>query len=223
MRIAILISGRGSNMLRLADFIAAQALPVEIALVASNKPCDGIDKADQRGLSTAVFERKAYGDKASQEQALGDAIAAANVDYILLAGYMAILGADFVDRFANKTINIHPSLLPDFKGLDTHERALSAGVTHHGVSIHLVTAALDDGPILTQAALPIARDDTSDSLAGRVLTLEHALYPFVLAALSHGDLAIDGDTVHWRDGPEFLAQMPDGMAQKLLSTIIWPT
>jgi phosphoribosylglycinamide formyltransferase-1 len=177
MRLAILISGRGSNMLRLADVIDSRTDQAQIVLVAANKPCQGLASAAGIGLPTQLVDRKDFADKSAQEAALAAAIEATGADWILLAGYMAILSASFVDRFRDRIINIHPSLLPDLKGLDTHARALSAGYRRHGATVHLVTPALDDGPILLQAALTVSGDETESELAARVLTLEHRRRP----------------------------------------------
>ena len=152
MRIAVLISGRGSNMLRLAAH-AGPASGFEIALVAANKACEGLALAETQGLSTQLVSRTDFASRQDQETALGDAIVEAGAEIICLAGYMAILSPAFVERFAGRIINIHPSLLPDLKGLDTHERAIAAGMARHGASVHLVTAGLDDGPTLLQAGL----------------------------------------------------------------------
>lgn len=222
MRIAILISGRGSNMLRLADEVSRLNGAVDISLVASNASCDGIELAKKRNLPTAVFARPAFPSKQAQEMSLAAAIEESKADLVLLAGYMAILSAEFVARFPDKIINIHPSLLPDFKGLNTHERALADGVTTHGVSVHLVTAALDDGPILAQAGLTILPNETASALAARVLSLEHALYPFVLQAIAAGEVTIHNGSVDWRNGADFLQSMPSTIRDRLTSAIIWP-
>ncbi|MEL0132387.1 MAG: phosphoribosylglycinamide formyltransferase [Rhodobiaceae bacterium] len=222
MRLAILISGRGSNMLRLADVIDSRTDQAQIVLVAANKPCQGLASAAGIGLPTQLVDRKDFADKSAQEAALAAAIEATGADWILLAGYMAILSASFVDRFRDRIINIHPSLLPDLKGLDTHARALSAGYRRHGATVHLVTPALDDGPILLQAALTVSGDETESELAARVLTLEHALYPFVILALASGELQIIGGNPSWRPGARSLASADMTIAGVLKDTVIWP-
>ena len=171
MKIAILISGRGSNMLRIADMTKEHGDIADIVLVAANKPCDGITRAAQRGLNTALVDRQAYGNRASHEAALAEAIDNSGADWVLLAGYMAILSPWFVARFSNRILNIHPSLLPELKGLDTHERAFACGMTTHGATVHLVNAELDGGPIILQAGLNVAPEDDETSLAARVLRL----------------------------------------------------
>jgi len=220
MRIAVLISGRGSNMISLADHLSSGE--AEIALVAANTPCEGLRHAADFGIETRLVDRAEFSDKSAHEAALGDAIEAAAVDWICLAGYMAILSPGFVDRFKNRIINIHPSLLPDFKGLDTHSRALTAGAARHGASVHLVTAALDDGPMLLQAGLDILPEDDAASLAARVLRLEHALYPFVIASLANGSLSVHGDRVSWRNQDKALAAAGGELAARLEAAVIWP-
>lgn len=222
MRLAILISGRGSNMLRLADVIDSRTDQAQIVLVAANKPCQGLDSAAGAGLPMQLLDRRDFADKSAQEDALAAAIEAAGADWILLAGYMAILSASFVDRFPDRIINIHPSLLPDLKGLDTHARALSAGYRRHGATVHLVTPALDDGPILLQAALTVGRDETESELAARVLALEHALYPFVILALAAGDLRIIDGNPHWRPGARSIELADTTISDVLKKTVIWP-
>ena len=220
MRIAVLISGRGSNMTSLAD--ALPPVNVDIALVAANTPCDGLRLAEERGLDTRLVDRADFASKAAHEAVLGDALEAAEVDWICLAGYMAILSSGFVDRFRNRIINIHPSLLPEFKGLDTHSRALSAGAKRHGASVHLVTAALDDGPVLLQAGLDITPEDDVSSLAARVLQLEHALYPFVMLSLAKGDLFLEDGAVSWHNRETALINAGETVFGVLSPAVIWP-
>jgi len=181
-RIAILISGRGSNMEALVAATAAPDFPAKIVAVFSDKPdAGGLARAAAAGIPARAIDRKAYENRAAFEAALDAALRETGAELVCLAGFMRILSADFVDRWAGRILNIHPSLLPAFRGLDTHARALAAGVKVHGVSVHIVTASLDDGPILAQAAIPVLEGDTPDSLAERVLALEHKLYPAALA------------------------------------------
>ena len=196
LKIAILISGRGSNMQKLVE--TAGANNVQVVLVAADKDAEGINWADKHGLTTCIFQPAAFGGRhPGQETALADAILASDADFIFLAGYMAILSEDFVNKFTNKIINIHPSLLPKYKGLNTHGRALENAETMHGATVHIVTAALDDGPILLQGAVPIQKDDDEDSLAKRVLAVEHIIYPEILSALSTKALEIHDGTPKW--------------------------
>ncbi len=200
-----------------------QHLPsVEIVLVASNKPCAGIDFAAARGLPTAMIDPQTHNSRQAQETALAKTIETAAADWIFLAGYMAVLSADFVERFASRILNIHPSLLPAFKGLDTHQRALDAGVSQHGVSVHIVTAALDDGPVILQAGLKINEYETAETLAERVLQLEHLLLPFVLASLATGKLTISNAVPHWAERNEIFATIDAVTLDFLEEYAIWP-
>ncbi|MEM1149269.1 MAG: phosphoribosylglycinamide formyltransferase [Pseudomonadota bacterium] len=186
-RIAILISGGGSNMVALAQSMTGDH-PGRPALVVSNCPeAGGLAKAAELGVPTAVVDHRPWGaDRPGFEAALLAALDKAAPDLICLAGFMRILTADFVSRWSGQILNIHPSLLPKYRGLDTHARALAAGDTEHGCTVHLVTPELDDGPILGQAQVSIDPQDTPDSLAARVLTMEHQLYPAVLVRLLKG-------------------------------------
>lgn len=195
MKIAILISGRGSNMAALAE----NKQGFDICLVAADRAATGLDIAEQKGHRTALIDRKTYSTKIDHEAALAERLAAYEPDWIVLAGYMSVLSESFITRFDGRVLNIHPSLLPDYKGLNTHARVLADKQTYHGVSVHLVTAALDDGPLLAQIKLVIDPNDTETSLAERVLVLEHQLYPAVIAALCEGAVQIDGVNVRWSD------------------------
>lgn len=194
-RIGILISGRGSNMLALSEYALQPQVDAEVALVIADKPALGLDHAAQLGIDTLVLNRLDYQDRASHEAALIHALDLVRVDAVFLAGYMRVLSGDFCRHYQGRLFNIHPSLLPRHKGLDTHQRALDAGDAEHGCSVHLVTADLDDGPVLIQRAVPVLADDDADRLAARVLTQEHMIYPMVLGALVAGLLKIDGDQI----------------------------
>lgn len=187
-RVAILISGGGSNMVALVDSMTGDH-PARPCLVMANAAgAGGLARAEARGVPTAVVDHRPYkGDRAAFEAALSDKLDAARPDILCLAGFMRILTPDFVNRWQGRMLNIHPSLLPKYKGLNTHARALAAGETHHGCSVHYVTPDLDDGPILGQARLRIAPGDTVDTLAARVLGLEHRLYPVVLRRVADGN------------------------------------
>ena len=221
-RIAVLISGRGSNMVELARHIQTAELSAEICLVAGSTQCEGLYLAAERGLPTSLFDLAKFADRYAQETALADALEKAGAEWIFLAGYMAILSPTFVNRFAGKIVNIHPSLLPNFRGLNTHARALAAGETWHGATVHIVNEKLDGGQILLQAGLKIATDDTVESLASRVLTLEHMLYPFVLGALITGNLQIKEGIPHWWDTETTLASLNSAMREFLEEHAIWP-
>lgn len=187
-RVAILISGGGSNMLALVRDMVGNH-PARPVLVASNVPgATGLARAAELGLATASVDHRAFGgDRSAFEAALLAQIMASAPDIICLAGFMRVLTPAFVTGFAGRMINIHPSLLPKYPGLHTHQRALDAGDRVAGCSIHEVTAVLDDGPILGQAIVPILPNDTADSLAARVLLQEHSLYPAVLRRYAAGD------------------------------------
>jgi phosphoribosylglycinamide formyltransferase-1 len=223
IRIAVLISGRGSNMICLADAIQANGIAAKITVVISNKDCAGITLAQGRGLQTRVIKLQDFDCKADQDNAIAETINDLQVDYIFLAGYMAILSSNFVDQFAGKIVNIHPSLLPAFKGLNTHQRAIDENVVTHGVSVHVVSAALDDGPMIIQARLPILAGDTADSLAARVLQLEHQIYPFVLFGLAKKFLSLSPEGARWHAPSSALAKSPSPMQNILSSCVIWPT
>lgn len=192
-RVVVFISGGGSNMVSLADACAAEVFPAEIVAVISDKPdAGGLAKAAARGIMTRVFERRAYGSKIEHELAILDALEVIKPDIICLAGYMRLISGDFIARYEGRIINIHPSLLPLFAGLHTHQRAIDAGMKIAGCSVHFVTEGMDEGPIVAQAAVPVLSGDTSDTLAARVLTVEHKLYPLALKALAEGKVRMEG-------------------------------
>ena len=182
-RVAVLISGSGSNMAALADAARAEDAPFEIALVLSNRPgAGGLAIAREKGLAVAVVDHRPFGaDREAHERAVDAALTAHAVEVVALAGYMRLLTPWLVQRWAGRMLNIHPSLLPKYPGLDTHARALAAGDLEAGCTVHLVTEGVDEGPVLAQAAVPLLPDDTPASLAQRGLTAEHGLYPRALA------------------------------------------
>jgi phosphoribosylglycinamide formyltransferase-1 len=182
-KVGVLISGRGSNMLSLVRAAKAEDYPAEIALVLSNRPdAGGLAAARAQGVEALAIDGKPFGkDREAHERAMDAALRAAGVHVVCLAGYMRLLTPWFVDAWSGRMLNIHPSLLPDFKGLDTHARALDAGAAEAGCTVHIVTAKLDDGPILGQARVPVLAGDTEETLAARVLEAEHVLYPACLA------------------------------------------
>ena len=192
-RTAILISGRGSNMAALLAAAADPAYPAEIALILSNRAdAAGLARAAEAGLPTAVVESRRFGrDRAGFEAEMEAVLAAHGVELIALAGFMRVLTEGFTQRWAGRMLNIHPSLLPAFPGLDTHARALAAGVRLHGCTVHLVTPGVDEGPIVAQAAVPVLAGDTEEALARRVLAEEHRLYPAALAWLAAGRLRLE--------------------------------
>lgn len=197
-RITVLISGRGSN---LAALLAAQARDAlgggRIVRVLANRPrAGGLAIAVEHGVPTGVVDHHDYAQRDAFDAALGDALASDAPDLVVLAGFMRVLGAAFIDRFAGRMLNIHPSLLPSFPGLHTHRRALAEGVRVHGCTVHFVTPDVDVGPIVAQAAVPVHDDDDEASLAARVLVAEHALLPRAVAWYCSGRLAIVGKRVH---------------------------
>jgi len=211
-RIVILISGRGSNM----QAILEARLPVTVAAVISNEPeAAGLAFARGHSVATRVVEHRAYADRAAFDAALAQEIDAFKPDLVVLAGFMRILGDDFVRHYAGRLLNIHPSLLPAFTGLHTHRRALEAGVRIHGCTVHFVTPRLDHGPIVIQAAVPVLPGDSEDALAARVLDQEHRIYPQAIRWFCDGRLEITP-----RETVAFKAGGPTGAA--LLSPALEP-
>ena len=191
-RVAILISGRGSNMAALISAAADPDYPAEIALVVSNRPnAAGLTRAKAARIATLVIDHKTFGkDREAFERALDAELASHRIDIVCLAGFMRLFTPWFVTRWRERMINIHPALLPAFKGLDTHERALAAGVKVHGASVHFVVPEMDSGPIIVQSAVPVRDDDTPDTLAARVLVAEHRIYPLALRWLAENRLSV---------------------------------
>ena len=188
-RVVILISGGGSNMEALIRAAQTPDFPAEIVSVISDKAdAGGLAKAQAAGIATQVFTRKDYASKDAHEDAILGALAALNPDIVCLAGYMRLLSGKFIKPYEGRILNIHPSLLPLFPGLHTHQRALDAGMKLAGCTVHLVTEGMDEGPILAQAAIPIVDGDTEDSLAARVLTAEHLIYAVALKKFASGNV-----------------------------------
>ena len=200
-RAAILISGRGSNMRALIKAAQAADFPAEITLVLSNSAdAGGLAFARAAGIAAEVIEHHAFGkDRAAFDAAMHDALTAHATEIVCLAGFMRLLTAAFCDRWLGRIINIHPSLLPSFKGLGTHTRALEAGVRVHGCTVHFVTPGMDEGPVIAQAAVAVLPGDTQDTLAARVLEQEHQIYPIALAALASGALTLTGGRVTYQN------------------------
>ncbi|NQW10848.1 MAG: phosphoribosylglycinamide formyltransferase [Alphaproteobacteria bacterium] len=184
-KVGVLISGRGSNLQALLDAAADPAYPAEIALVMSNRPgAGGLSRARAAGIDARTIDHTAFENRESFEAALDEGLRAAGCEIICLAGFMRVLSAEFVSGWPNRILNIHPSLLPAFKGLDVQRRVIEAGCTLAGCTVHIVTPELDDGPILAQAAVPILPDDTEETLSARILEQEHRIYPAALAWLA---------------------------------------
>lgn len=211
-RVAILISGRGSNMAALISAATEKEFPAEIVLVLSNNPdAPGLDRAREAGVTTAVVDHRPFGkDRQAFERALHSVLQLHRIELVCLAGFMRLLSPWFVTEWQGRLINIHPSLLPEFKGVDTHARAIAAGAKRHGATVHFVTPEMDSGPIIVQAAVPVQEDDTPDTLAARVLEAEHRIYPLALryvaggrARTLNGHCVIDG-----KDSVEPVLLMP---------------
>lgn len=185
--IVILISGRGSNMVSIVDAIDSGDLPANVAAVISNRPAaPGLEFAQKVNIPTAAIDHKEFESRELFDQALAKEIDKYSPNLVVLAGFMRILTTEFVEHFAGRLINIHPALLPKFKGLNTHQRAIDAGEKEHGASVHMVTPELDDGPVVLQARIAVLANDTAESLAARVLEQEHRLYPAAIKKLIEG-------------------------------------
>jgi len=184
-RVAVLISGRGSNMEALIRATKAPDYPAEIVLVLSDNPeAKGLETARSEGIAARAVARSSHGSKRAHEEAIQQALDEAGVEIVCLAGFMRLLSGDFLEPWKGRIINIHPSLLPKHKGLDTHARAIEAGDATHGCSVHHVTAGMDEGPVICQAEVPVSPDDTPDTLAAKVLKEEHRIYPLALAEVA---------------------------------------
>lgn len=196
LRVGVLASGRGSNLQALMDACADPSFPVEIVHVLSNRAgAYALERAAQAGIPTSLIQHRDYPSREAFDAAVDARLRAAGVEFVCLAGFMRLLSEGFVRGWEGRMINIHPSLLPSFKGLHTHQQALTAGVKLHGCTVHFVRPALDDGPILAQAAVPVLPGDTPETLAARVLEQEHRLYPLALRLIAEGRAVIEGDTV----------------------------
>ncbi len=195
-RVAILISGRGSNMVSLIEAARAPGFPAEIALVLSNRPdAGGLERAREAGLATVAVDHKEYPTREAFEQAMDDALRSHGIDFICLAGFMRVLTDWFVERWSGRMVNIHPSLLPLFRGTHTHRRALEEGMLVHGCTVHFVVPELDAGPIIAQAVVPVVPGDTEESLTARVIVQEHRLYPQALRMICDGSARLENGRV----------------------------
>jgi len=193
-RVAVLISGRGSNMVALIEAARGKDYPAEIALVLSNRPdAAGLTRARDAGIATAVVGHRRFGaDRAAFERALDDELGKYRIELICLAGFMRLLTPWFIGRWRGRILNIHPALLPLFKGLHTHRRALDAGVNQHGATVHFVVEETDGGPIVLQQSVPVLEGDTEETLAARVLAIEHRIYPEALRLVAEGSAKFAG-------------------------------
>lgn len=192
--VVVLISGRGSNLQSIIDAAASGELPVEIRAVISNRPAAaGLDRAERAGIPVAVVDHTAFGNREEFDRALAACIDRYQPGLVVLAGFMRLLTAEFVNHYRGRMLNIHPSLLPAFPGLDTHRRVLEAGSREHGASIHFVTEEMDGGPVVLQARVPVYADDTVESLAQRVLQQEHRIFPLAIRWFAEGRLRLGSD------------------------------
>ncbi|GAA0581710.1 phosphoribosylglycinamide formyltransferase [Caenispirillum bisanense] len=205
LKVGVLVSGRGSNLQALLDACGDPSHPAEIVTVISNVPgAYALERAAKAGVPTQTIDHKGFSGREPFEAALTAALESAGVQLVCLAGFMRLLTPGFVTHWHDRMINIHPSLLPSFKGLHTHERALAAGVRFHGCTVHYVRADMDAGPIIVQAAVPVLADDDADALGARVLEAEHRIYPLALRLVAEGKAVVDGERVLLRDagGPD---------------------
>lgn len=205
-RIVILLSGRGSNMQAIVERCAAEGWPAQVVAVVSNRPgAGGLAYAAERGIDTAVVDHRAFAEREAFDAELARTIDRWSPDLVVLAGFMRVLGAAFTRHYEGRLLNIHPSLLPAFTGLHTHRRAIEAGCKWAGATVHFVTAELDHGPIVAQAAVPVRADDDEHSLAERVLVQEHRLYPMAVRWFVEGQLSIEhGRVRHLGGAPQWM-------------------
>ena len=202
IRLAVLISGRGSNLQAILDQAASGELPAQIAAVISNRPgVAGLERARKAGVPALELDHKNFADRSDFEAALIELIDHQRPDLVILAGFMRVLTAGFTEHYRGRLLNIHPSLLPKFRGLHTHERAIAAGEIEHGASIHFVTAELDGGPVVAQARVPVLPGDDPDTLAARVLEREHRLYALAIRWFAEGRIELDGERVQFDGKP----------------------
>ena len=196
LKVGVLISGRGTNLQALLDACAAPAFPAKIAAVISNRSdAGGLDRARRAGVPTQILPHRDFKDRESFDKAMDGALTAHGVEFVCLAGFMRLLSPWFVAKWRDKLINIHPSLLPCFKGLEPQGQAIAAGVRLSGCTVHFVREETDSGPIIVQAAVPVLDGDTPDSLAARILAAEHRAYPLALRLVAEGRVRVDGDKV----------------------------
>lgn len=203
MKIAVLISSRGSNMQALVKASLAEDFPAEVVTVLSNNPgAAGLEFAKSHNIPTEVINHRDYDNREDFDQAISDYLESKQIDLICLAGFMRLLTPEFVNRWRDRIINIHPSLLPAFKGLHVHERAIESGTRFTGCTVHIVRPEMDDGPIIAQAVVPILQDDTPDTLAARILVQEHKIYPAALKLMAERRVKIHGSVAKIVDASE---------------------
>ncbi len=201
LKVAVLISGRGTNLQALIDACAKPGFPATITLVISNvEEAYGLQRAERAGIATQVIRHQAFDSRADFDRALDNALRKSGIELVCLAGFMRLLTAAFVDGWRDRMINVHPSLLPAFKGLDTYQRALDAGVTIAGCTVHFVRVEMDDGPIIAQVAVPILPGDDSERLAARILEKEHVVYPLALRLIAENKVTVKDEIAHVENG-----------------------
>lgn len=201
LKVGVLISGRGTNLQALIDACAEPGFPATIALVISNvDDAYGLQRAEKAGIATKVIRHQSFDSRADFDAAIDTALKKSGIELVCLAGFMRLLTGEFVNAWQDRLINIHPSLLPAFKGLDTYQRALDAGVKIAGCTVHFVRVEMDEGPIIVQAAVPILPGDDSDRLAARILEKEHVAYPLALRLIAEGKVTVADDVVHVDNG-----------------------
>lgn len=200
LRLGVMISGSGTNLQALIDACAGPDFPAQIEVVISNRPgVRGLERASQAGIKAVTIDHKDFEDKETFEDAVHDCLSEHQVELVCLAGFMRLLTSTFVNRWRDRMINIHPSLLPSYKGLHTHARALEDGVRFHGCTIHYVRPEMDNGPIIMQAVIPIATDETEESLIAKTLTFEHKMYPAAVKLIAEGKARVSGNKVAFKD------------------------
>jgi len=201
-RITVLISGRGSNMQAIHRACVTGSINATIANVVSNNPdAVGLEYAEQNDITTTLINHRDYIDKRAFDEALANSIDQCEPDLVALAGFMRVLSAEFTEHYAGRLLNIHPSLLPQHRGLHTHERALTRGDSWHGCSVHFVSAALDGGPLIARSVVPVLQGDSTDSLSARVLEKEHTLYPTIISGCLRGDYTCENGSVFYHGAP----------------------
>lgn len=197
LRVAVLLSGRGSNLQALIDAAESTDFPARIVHVISNvATAQGLQRAQGAGIATTVIEHRDYADRETFDRAVSDTLQACDAELVCLAGFMRILSAGFVETWKDRLINIHPSLLPSFKGLDAQQQALDAGAKLAGCTVHFVRPGMDEGPIVAQAAVPVLPDDDADALSGRILRQEHRIYPMAVRLIAEGRVTVRNELVH---------------------------
>lgn len=202
LRIVVLISGRGSNLQAILDSVARGELPVEICAVISNRPAaQGLERARRAGIPALTLDHKAFAGRDDFDAALTELIDSYHPDLLVMAGFMRRLTPGFMEHYQGRMINIHPSLLPKFPGLHTHERAITAGEQEHGASVHFVTLEVDAGPVILQARVPVLPEDDPDTLAARVLEQEHLIYPLAIRWFAEGRIRLEGNRAFFDDQP----------------------